>query len=85
VKPAHLRMIIDEVAISGLSSLEGRRLVDALERELLKLAPSILRGSHKTSLNESKTRIDGGTVRASRRIEQSATSIARALAKAVKQ
>jgi hypothetical protein len=74
-----VRLRIDEVVVSGLSPLEGRRLVDRLEGELRRIAPSMLNGN----VQRSRARVDAGSVPASDRIERAATPIARAVAKAV--
>jgi hypothetical protein len=74
-----INLVIDQLRISGLSSLDASRLVDRLEGELRRLAPELadVRTGQRGDVN-------GGAVTRYARIERSAEPLARAIVTAVR-
>ncbi|MCK0195358.1 hypothetical protein MWN34_00370 [Ancylobacter sp. 6x-1] len=76
--PPRIHLVIDKVAVTGLGSRDARRLVDAMEREIARLAPEIATAA-RDSGNLARMRRDGGALPAPARIEQAGAALARAI------
>jgi len=83
VTPPRIRLVVDAMVVSGLSTLDARRLVDALATELPKQLARQWLASGATAPRAWQRAADAGSVHAAGRIERSAAPMAQAIAKAV--
>jgi hypothetical protein len=79
MSPHRIRLIVGEVRVSGMSSLDARRLVDRLEVEFVRLAPQL----SKLAASRDHNHVDLGNLRTTPRIELSAAPVASAVFKAL--
>lgn len=80
--PPKIRIVIEELRMRGMPSRDARRLIDSVERELLRLAPEIAHAVGQQAGGRID-RVKSPAIAAPRRIETAGSPIAQAIVKAL--
>ncbi len=81
--PPRIRIVIDTLRLRGLPSRDARRLLDTVERELIRLAPEITLAAGLPRDTTPITLVKSPPIPAPRRIEAAGAPIAQAILKAI--